>query len=92
MGWRLAFGRSGGKRNVLTDRLLAEKIQVIPPNEQEELKQMIFLAKQWRDLNAQFRTQMRLKNLLESWLYLHVPLSVAMVVAIIIHLFVVTYY
>jgi hypothetical protein len=91
MGWRTTFGRS--REQILkTDRRLLEKIQTVPSGEQEELKQLILVANQWRDLHAQFRAQMRLKNLLESWLYLHVPLSVAMVVAIIIHLVVVAYY
>ena len=92
MGWRITFGRSNGEENAPARSRLVEQLHAIPAGEQEELKQVTVLAKQFREMHAQFRTRMRLKNLLESWLYLHVPFSVAMVLAIILHLFAVAYY
>ncbi len=80
------------KEKVPVLRRLIEQIRVIPAEEQEAMKQVVLLAKQFTEMHAQFRTRMRLKNLLESWLYLHVPFSVAMVLAIILHLFAVAYY
>ena len=36
--------------------------------------------------------QMRLRNAMEAWLYVHVPLSFGMVVAVFLHLLAVFYY
>jgi hypothetical protein len=36
--------------------------------------------------------QMRLQNLLEAWLYFHLPVSIVMLVVVIIHILVVFYY
>jgi hypothetical protein len=35
---------------------------------------------------------MRLKNALQAWLYVHVPVSIAMLAAVGVHLLVVLYY
>ena len=92
LGWRILFTQKGGQGSSASFRRLVEKVQTVPASEQPEIQRVILLATQWRDLHEQFRAQMRLKNLLQSWLYLHVPFSAAMVVAIMIHLFLVARY
>jgi hypothetical protein len=37
-------------------------------------------------------SQMRLKNALEAWLYVHLPVSIAMVVAVVVHVVAAFYY
>jgi predicted cation transporter len=43
-------------------------------------------------LEVDLMHQMRLRNALQAWLYVHVPVSVAMLVAVGIHIFVVFWY
>jgi hypothetical protein len=72
--------------------LLVQHIQGVPVDEQAVLDQMILLDQQWKRMQAQFGHRMWVKNLLVAWLYLHVPLSAALVVAILLHLLMVAYY
>ncbi len=81
----------GRTRMPQNDRL-ARQMQGVPPDEQAVLDQMILLDQQWRRMQTQFEQRMRLKNLLAGWLYLHVPLSAALVVAILLHLLTIAYY
>ena len=40
---------------------------------------------QHRELHLRLRYQQRYKNLLESWLYLHLPLSIVLLLLIAVH-------
>lgn len=87
----IPLGKTQGQQGKI-NRRLEDIIQAIPASEQAQLQQVLSFRKQLRELHTQFRRQMKLKNILESWLYLHVPFSVAMVLAIMIHLLIVAYY
>lgn len=85
-GWRLVLG-GGGKKEVTrrTDdwtpmtRLVAE-------DEQEQLRQMLVLSRQQKELHLRLVAQRRYRNLLEAWLWIHLPLSIVMIVLIVAHL------
>jgi hypothetical protein len=44
------------------------------------------------ELESQLAGRMRLRNLLEVWLYVHVPASVALLVAVGVHVWIVLFY
>ncbi len=93
-GWRGLFRKvslfkgSGtekdGMRQVLFARVGAE--------EQEDLRRLLVLSRQRRELHRRFVVQQRYKNLLQVWLYLHVPLSIALLAVVAAHLIAVFYF
>lgn len=92
-GWRILFTR------VDSDAILARRMHDlrtlfadIPPTEQENFSKFTSLVLQKTHLEAYLAGQMRLKNALQSWLYVHVPASIALVAAVSVHLVVILYY
>jgi len=93
-GWQLLLNlgtkslpSETGYLNVLNKDM--EKIQ---ESEREDFKRLAILSLQKFELQNRFLAQMRLKNILESWLYIHLPVSFAMLIALIIHIISVIYY
>jgi hypothetical protein len=94
-GWKLLLGRVPGSARLgerakragtgggsaRWTRLLA----TVPPEEQEPLRQLLVVARQHRELLLRFAYQERYKNLLDAWLWIHLPLSVALLVLIAAH-------
>jgi hypothetical protein len=64
----------------------------VPPGEQEELRQLLVLSRQRSELLERLIAQQRYRNLLGAWLYLHVPLSIALLALVAAHLAAVFYY
>ncbi|HEY7556653.1 MAG TPA: hypothetical protein VIH18_17770 [Candidatus Binatia bacterium] len=64
----------------------------VPPEEQTELAQLLALAHQRNDLHDSLIRRQRYVNLMGAWLYLHVPLSFALLVAVAAHVIVFFYY
>lgn len=90
-GWRLLLSRLGRrKQSEATDwtRLIA----LVPKEEQDELRQMLVLSRQRRELLLRLIFQQRYKNVLEFWLYIHVPFTIALLVLSIVHVAAVFYY
>ena len=58
----------------------------MPAGEQEELRQLLVLSRQRRELHQRLLAQQRYRNQLEVWLYLHLPLSLALVALVAAHL------
>jgi hypothetical protein len=95
---RLAGWRSLSRR--FLQRRLAEDpsgsfdpyVGRVPPEEQMDLTQMLALAHQRNDLHDCLIQRQRYVNLMAAWLYLHVPLSFAMLVMVAAHLFAFFYY
>jgi hypothetical protein len=92
-GWRLLF------KGVEPAAMLSVKAQdlnsilaKIPETEQVRFSQFCSLVLRKTELESLIAGEMRLKNALEAWLYVHVPISFALVVAVAIHLLVVLYY
>jgi len=92
-GWRLLF-KGVDPAAILSAKALdlSMILPKIPKTEQESFSQLCSLILRKTELESLLAGEMRLKNALEAWLYVHVPISFAMVVAVAIHLLVVLYY
>lgn len=64
----------------------------VPPEEQESLRQLLVLARQHRELHLRLLYQERYKNLLDAWLWVHVPLTAALLVLIAAHVVAALYF
>ncbi len=91
-GWRLLL-RPDVKRAVggRSDDW-APMLGLVPSEEQRDLRQLLVLSRQQKELHLRLAAQQKYRNLLDSWLYIHLPLSVAMIVLIVAHLWGVFYY
>ena len=89
-GWRLVLSRLGRGKQQEADwsRLIA----LVPKEEQDELRQMLVLSRQRRELLLRLVYQQRYKNVLEFWLYIHVPFTIALLVLSVVHVAAVFYY
>ncbi len=90
-GWSLLRGQT---RDVLAERSadLAAKAAVVPLDEQATFQVLSQLLLRKAQLELNLLQQMQLRNALKAWLYLHVPVSIAMVCAVVVHLIVVFWY
>ncbi|MFL6244500.1 MAG: hypothetical protein ACJ74H_00620 [Thermoanaerobaculia bacterium] len=89
-GWRLIVSRL--KRKSQQDADWARLIGLVPREEQEELRQMLVVSRQRRELLLRLVYQQRYKNILESWLYIHVPFTIALLAFAVLHVAAVFYY
>lgn len=90
-GWRLLFARMRrGSQQTAADwsKLLA----LVGKEEQEQLRQMLVFSRQRKELLMRLMYQQRYKNILEFWLYIHVPVTVAVIVFGTVHVVAVFYY
>lgn len=90
-GWRLLLSRLG-RRKKQDPADWARLIALVPKEEQDELRQMLVLSRQRRELLLRLIFQQRYKNALEVWLYVHVPFTLALLVLSIVHIAAVFYY
>ncbi|HKS25675.1 MAG TPA: hypothetical protein VJZ76_22995 [Thermoanaerobaculia bacterium] len=89
-GWRLLLSRMKVKKGASTD--WAPLLRLVPKEEEAELRQMLVVSRQRKELLLRLLFQSRYKNVLESWLYVHVPFTVALLVLAIVHVVAVFYY
>jgi hypothetical protein len=89
-GWRLIV--SGSARKSQQDADWARLIALVPREEQEELRQMLVVSRQRRELLLRLVYQQRYKNILEFWLYIHVPFTLALLAFAALHIAAVFYY
>lgn len=82
-GWRLLLGRYGSKREGKDWQAYLSEVR---PEEQSDLNQLLVLVHQMKEIHDRLIIQQRYQNLLEAWLYIHLPFSFAMMVAIGAHL------
>jgi len=93
VGWELLWRKSATAALVATQiEAFQDYLQHIPEVEHEAFQNLARLATQKRDLEHRMAAQMRLQNLLEAWLYIHLPVSLVMFIVVIIHILVVFYY
>lgn len=92
MGWSLLL--KGQRNDLLAVRSadLARKVSGIPPEDQATFHILSQLLLKKTQLEVNLLHQMRLRNALQAWLDVHVPVSIAMVFAVGIHLIVVFLY
>jgi len=91
-GWKLLFGAGRGKKTRDEASPWAAELARVPAAEQEDLRQLLVLARQRRELLQRLLAQQRYRNLLSVWLYLHVPLSIVLVALVAAHLIAVFYF
>ncbi len=106
-GWKMLFSRAasglerpaaGGAGGASAGRAgggaapWAVYLTQVPAGEQEELRQLLVLSRQRSELLERLVAQQRYRNVLGAWLYLHVPLSIALLVLVAAHLVAVFYY
>jgi hypothetical protein len=90
-GWRLLFSRMRRTQQQTTadwSKLLA----LVGKDEQEPLRQMLVFSRQRKELLMRLMYQQRYKNVLEFWLYIHVPVTIAVIVFGTLHVVAVFYY
>ncbi len=83
-GWRLIVSR--GRRAKQESADWARLIALVPKEEQEDLRQMLVLSRQRRELLLRLIYQQRYKNVLEAWLYIHIPFTIALLVMAAVHI------
>lgn len=91
-GWRLLFGGAAGREARRPAGELATALALVEAGEREELRQMLVLSRQHKELHLRLRFQQRYRNLLDVWLWTHVPLSIALLALIAAHLAAVAYF
>ena len=89
-GWRLIVSRS--RKKTQQDADWARLIALVPREEQEELRQMLVVSRQRRELLLRLVYQQRYKNILEFWLYIHIPFTIALIAFAVLHIAAVFYY
>lgn len=91
-GWSLLLKGQGG--DLLAERSadLARKVSTIPPSDQATFQVLSQLLLKKTQLEVNLLHQMQLRNVLQAWLYVHVPVSIAMVFAVGVHLIAVFLY
>jgi hypothetical protein len=90
-GWRIVF-YSIRKKKSTTPADWANLLRLVPKEEQDELRQMLVVSRQRKELLLRLMYQQRYKNILEAWLYVHVPFTIALLVFSALHVAAVFYY
>lgn len=88
-GWRLLL--SGGREATGDDRW-ESLLTLVGDDERETLRKLLVLSRQHRELHQRLRRQQRYRNLLEAWLYVHLPLSIALIVLVAVHIVAALYF
>lgn len=76
----------------LSTEVIAKHIEALPENEQSDAIVLVEMFNKKRDTIKRIQQETRAQTLIRGWLYLHLPLSVALCVALAIHIFSVFYF
>jgi len=90
-GWRLLL-RVGRQKRQQDSADWPRLLALVPKEEQEELRQLLVFSRQRKELLLRLVYQQRYKNILESWLYIHIPFTIALIAFAILHVAAVFYY
>jgi len=90
-GWRLLFSEPRAATRQSTTEW-SSLLGSVPKDEAEDLRQMLVLSRQRRELLLRLIYQQRYKNVLEAWLYVHVPFTILLLVMSVVHVAAVFYY
>jgi len=84
-GWGLLISRLARKKaKTATD--LPQMLALVPKEEEVELRQLLVVSRQRKELLIRMLFQQRYKNILEAWLYIHVPFTIALLVFAVVHI------
>lgn len=89
-GWLLLVTRVKSRKAPLPE--LSNLLRQVPSAEQDDLRQLMVFARQHKELHLRLMMQQRYRNVLDFWLYIHLPLSIALVVLVVAHIAGVFYY
>src|SRR5438270_2901390 len=89
-GWRLLFARMRRGKAPVAD--WANLLSLVQKDEQEELRQLLVVSRQRKELLIRLIYQQRYKNVLEFWLYIHIPFTIMLLLFAILHVAAVFYY
>lgn len=87
--WSTVFGKPV---ELLDKNKLAELLQYLTKEEQQEALKLISLADKKIDLIRELQKEVSVMAKLRIWLYFHLPVSFALLAALLIHIFSVFYY
>jgi hypothetical protein len=90
-GWRLLLSRMR-RRSQQTTADWSKLLALVGKEEQEQLRQMLVFSRQRKELLIRLMYQQRYKNILEFWLYIHVPVTIAVLLFGTVHVIAVFYY
>ena len=90
-GWRLLFARMR-RGSPQTSADWSKLLALVGRDEQEQLRQMLVFSRQRKELLLRLMYYQRYKNVLEFWLYIHVPVTIAVIVFGTVHVIAVFYY
>jgi cytochrome b561 len=90
-GWRLLISRRA-RRKTQEAADWMRLLGLVPKDEQDELRQTLVMSRQRRELLLRLTFQQRFKNVLEFWLYIHIPFTIALLVFSVLHIAAVFYY
>ena len=76
----------------ITDAAISEMIVALPPAEQESAQILLSLVQRKTQFVHTIINEARTLSKLRSWLFLHLPISCALIVCVFIHIFAVFYY
>lgn len=94
-GWRILFRSARvGRRRTAEDGggEWTELLRRVGKEEQDDLRELLVRSRQAKEQLQRLVAQQKYKNLLDVWLYAHIPLSLALVVLVLAHLVAVFYY
>jgi hypothetical protein len=90
-GWRLLFARMRRKPgHTVAD--WSKLLTLVGKDEQDQLRQMLVISRQRKELLMRLMYQQRYKNILEFWVYIHVPVTIALIAFGTLHVVAVFYY
>lgn len=88
-GWRLIATNVQRRRDV---ERRSQLLATVPKEEQDALREMLVLSRQREELLRRLIVQQRYKNILQAWLYVHVPFTFALLIVAALHITTVFYY
>ncbi|HRI39141.1 MAG TPA: hypothetical protein PLO50_11330 [Nitrospira sp.] len=91
-GWRLLWKGQTGDLLAEQSAFLAKKASLVPPEDRAAFQDLSQLLLKKTQLEIALQQQMGLRNALKAWLYIHVPVSIAMVCSLVVHVVVVFLY
>lgn len=90
-GWRIIVSGLGRQKKRIPGDW-AKLLGMVGKQEQDDLRQMLVISRQRKELLIRLIFQQRYKNILDFWLYLHIPFSIALIVLAVAHVVAVFYY
>jgi len=67
-------------------------LKLVGTEERESLRNLLVLSRQHKELHLRLMRQQRYRNLMDFWLYLHLPLSLALIILVAAHVVAAFYY